>query len=294
VPAPVAKTAAYDFRQASSLSSDQTRELGEYLGNLCRALSRTVPETTGLVAQFGVEALSAATYDEYLNGLPENPILALCEFVSNSPPLVWQMDAGVAFAVMDAMLGGKGSTPFVRDGELTALERALVTAIAGLFLTTWTHVWPALRSLAPRVTEVRQTAGRLGTESLQQSLVEAVIACEVGETTGVMRMGVPAVGLRQLLRQSAPSHASRLRKEMVTDQDLSRFSRTTVPVSVQLAHGVMTLEEVKGLKLGDIVLLDGAPREQVDIAIGGVKVLRGISGLANGRLAVRITGLRDG
>ena len=289
-----ARTAAYDFRQASSLSSEQTRELGEYLGNLCRALCRTVPETTGLVAQFGVEELRAATYDEYLDGLPENPILALCEFVANSPPLVWQIDTPVAFGVMDAMLGGKGSTPFVRGGELTALERALVTAITGLFLTTWTHVWPSLRGVAPQVTEVRQTAGRLGTESLGQSLMRAVIACEVGDCTGLMRMGIPAVGLRQLLRQATPARHPRLGKELVTGDDLARFSRTTVPVSVQLAQGVMTLAEVRELKLGDIVVLDRAPKDQVDIAVGGVKVFKGISGLANGRLAVRITGRREG
>lgn len=279
----------YDFRQASSLAADQTRELAEYCANLCRALSRMVPESTGLVAHFVLDELLAAGYDEFLDGLPENPIMALCEFVPNSPPLVWQIDASVAFTIMDAMLGGKGSSPFVREGELTTLERTLVDTIAGEFLTTWTHVWPALRAMAPEVTEVRQTTGRLGTESLEQSLMKASIGCTIGETTGTMRVGIPAVGLRELLKHTSGSGSARAHNAALAHESLARLRPVPVSVEVQLARSVMTVGQVRELKVGDLVLLDRGPGDQVEIAVCGIPKFRGISGLVNGRLAVRVT-----
>jgi flagellar motor switch protein FliM len=283
------KAAPYDFRQARGLSGEQTRELGEHCANLCRALNRSVPEVTGLMANFEVDRLYAASYDEYFDSLPENPIIALSEFGPDSPPLVWQLDPCLVFWMMDAMLGGKGNSPLVREGELTGLERALTTTIAGDFLTTWTHVWPALKTIAPRITEVRQTIGRLGTESLQHSLVDAKIASTIGEGQGLMRLGIPAAALRQLLKPPGSRGRASASDKPPTHKDASQYANTELPVSVQLAHAAMTLGEVKSLQEGDVVMLDRGPRDQVDVAIAGVKKFRGISGLVNGRLAVRIT-----
>ena len=289
----LAKPIAYDFRQASSLASDQVRELSDHLTNLCRALSRTVPESTGLPAQFSLTALEPATYDEYLDGLPESPILALCDLGPTSPPLAWQMDASVAFALMDAMLGGRAAHPEVREGELTTLERSLATAIIGGFLATFTRVWPSLRTVEPHVSEVRQNSGRLGAESLQQALMRTCIDCVVGENSGIMRIGIPALGMRPLLRQVHARGTPRVATAAITPQSLTQMGGTRLQVAVHIGHSLLSLEEVRTLRPGDVVLLDRGAQDPVDVAVGGVKTFRGISGLSNGRLAVRITTTAD-
>lgn len=281
----------YDFRQAQFLSADQLRELQEHCGNLCRALQRYVPEYTGLPAQFSLEKLSPMTYDAYLDGLPESPVLAICQFSRDEAPMVWQIDTTPIYAYMDAILGGDGNASIQNpERDLTMLERALVSQIVTEFIDTWTDVWPGLGTVDPAVIEVRQTTGRFGSTSLQEAIIVATLSFAISGVGGHMRIGMPSVALRALLKQSNGSR----RRADATDPDIhaaaAHLGGAPVRVSVQLAGTTMTLRELQALNVGDVVILDRGPADQLDILVSGKPKFRAISGLVNKHVAVRVTG----
>ncbi len=280
----------YDFRQAHSLSADQLRELQEHCVNLCRALQRFVPESTGLAVRFALDRLVATTFDAYLDDLPDSPILAVCEVYTNGSPVVWQIDTGPALAYMDAMLGGDGLTAAPEERELTLLERSLVSQIVEEFMLTWADSWTALGGSPMRVTEVRQTTGRFGTASLQEAAVVAVLTCRIAEIEGLIRIALPSALLRALLKQAGSTAQT---GDVHTQRHwaaASEIGGCPVVIAAQLARTQMTLRELALLKPGDVLTLDRGPRDELELAIAGVTKFHGISGLVNGRLAVRVTG----
>jgi flagellar motor switch protein FliM len=292
--APLSQAAAralptFDFRQAHSLSADQLRELTEHCGNLCRALQRYVPESTGLMARFTLDSLTAMTFDEYLDALPDSPILAICEFIPNSSPIIWHFDAEPIFCYMDAMLGGDGTGMPTEDRELTLLERALTGQVAEEFITTWSDVWPSLAQSVPLVLEVRQTTGRFGTTALREPVVVAVIHFSAGATTGAMRIALPSVVLRALLKQATGATQGGAGVAEAQWRRGSELASCEVDVSCQVGRTTMTLREVSRLAVGDLVILNRGPKDQMEVQVAGVPKLVGISGLVNGHLAVRIT-----
>lgn len=278
----------YDFRQAHSLSADQSRELHDHCVNLCRALQRAVPETTGVAVRFTTERLLATTYDGYLDGLPDSPILAICEHEPDASPIVWQIDTGLALAYMDAMLGGDGASAATDERELTVLERTLVGQIVEEFISTWADAWPGLEGVGPQVVEVRQTTGRFATGSLQETVVGILMNCSVGEAAGQMRVALPTVLLRSLLKQPGsvsrscyiPGSPSATAREMI---------RCPVVVAACLARARMSAADLHRLQPGDLIPLDRGPRDELDVVVAGLPKFKGISGLVNERLAVRIT-----
>jgi flagellar motor switch protein FliM len=280
---------SFDFRQAHSLSADQLRELTEHCGNLCRALQRYVPESTGLAARFTLDSLTAMTFDEYLDALPDSPILAICEFIPNSSPIIWQIDAEPAYCYMDAMLGGDGTGGPGQDRELTLLERALTSQVAEEFITTWSDVWPALAQSVPLVLEVRQTTGRFGTTALREPVVVAVIHFSAGSAAGAMRVALPSVVLRALLKQAAGNTHGTVSADTLRLPRDSELTTCQVEVTCQVGRTSMTLREVSGLQVGDLVILNRSPRDQMEVQIAGVPKWVGTSGLKDRHLAVRIT-----
>lgn len=280
---------SYDFRQAHNLSADQLRELGEHCVSLCRALQRYVPESTGLAARFILERSFSSTYDAYLDGLPESPVIAVCELGSALSPLIWQVDMAPLYVQMDAMLGGGGSAPVTTERELTVLERALVGQIVEEYLATWCDAWPALETVGPRVVEVRQTVGRFGSTSLQEPIMAVQVAYSIGEAQGVMRIALPTVVLRGLLKQTSSCPTMAAPVDVVDIAGVSEIGVCRVVATVNLARTRMTVRDLLALRVGDVVPLDRGPRDQLDIAIAGRSKFRGISGLVNGRLAVRVT-----
>ncbi len=283
--------ADYDFRQAQFLSADQLRELQEHCANLCRALQRYVPESTGLAAGFSLEKLLPITYDGYLDGLPESPVMAICQLGRDEAPMVWQIDAAPIYAYMDAILGGDGNVAIQNpDRDLTMLERALVSQIVMEFLDTWTDVWQGLAGVDPTVIEVRQTTGRFGSTSLQEAIIVASISFTIAGVGGHMRIAMPSVALRALLKQSNVKRAQADPDDPATRAAAAELRGAPVKVSVQLAGTQMTLRELQALQVGDVLVLDRGPREQLDILVSGIPKFRAISGLVNKHVAVRVTG----
>lgn len=280
---------AYDFRQAHSLSADQLRELAEHCGSLCRALQRYVPESTGLAARFTLESLTAMTFDECLDALPESPILAICEFIPNAAPVIWQFDSAPMFSYMDAMLGGDGTGMPSQDRELTLLERALAAQVAEEFITTWSDAWPALAQSVPLVLEVRQTTGRFGATALNEAVVVALVGFTAGGNAGQMRIALPSVVLRSLLKQTTGSARTVTSTGAANWSRDSEFGRCQVEVTCQVGRTTMPLREIQRLAVGDLVLLDRGPRDHMEVLIAGVPKFAGISGLVNDHLAVRLT-----
>lgn len=279
----------YDFRQAHTLSAEQLRELQDHCGNLCRSLQRFVPESMGLAAGFAIERTTATTYDEYLDELPESPIMAVCELVPNGSPVVWQIDVGPALAYMDAMLGGDGVGAPTEERELTFLERSLASEIVEEFMFTWADAWPALQVMGPRVLEVRQTTGRFGTVSLQEPAMAIVLSCSIAEVEGHMRIAMPTMLLRSLLKQPGAAPPATFDGDVVSRAATSEIGKCSVVVSARLAQTKITLRELRELRVGNVVGLNRGPRDQPDVTIAGLPKFRGISGLVNGRLAVRVT-----
>lgn len=279
----------YDFRQAHSLSADQLRELQDHCQNLCRALHRHIPETTGLPARVSVDSLRPMTYNEYLDSLPEMPIMAVCPFAAHSAPLIWQVDASPIFACMDAMLGGDGSSNPPPERELTILERALVMQVVEDFVFTWTDTWPALATLAPHVLEIRQTTGRFGSGSLQEAVVAVNLECQVASVQGLMRVAVPSAVLRALLKQSGFNSAKTCPADLRRRAGASQVSRCTVQVTAVLGRAKTSLSTLTTLKPGDLIPLNCGPQDELELSVAGLPKFRGISGLSQGRLAVRVT-----
>jgi flagellar motor switch protein FliM len=282
------RATAYDFRQAHSLSADQLRELQEHCSNLCRALQRFVPESTGLPARFTIERLQLQTYDELFDALPELPIIALCEFVPGALPVLWQLDAAPAFVCMDAMLGGDGEGVGVPQRELTLLERALVAEIVEEFIATWKDTWPALDTTGARVLEVRQTTGRFAAAALAEAMVAVTVSVTIAEEVGVMRIALPSVAIKSLIKQAGGQALGQELSEAERLGSLQRLAPCEVRVAVRLGRARMTLRDFENLRPGDVIPLDRGPRDMLDVLVAGRPKYQGVSGLANGHLGVRL------
>jgi len=62
-----------------------------------------------------------------------------------------------------------------------------------------------------------------------------------------------------------------------------------VPVTARLGTVILTIEDVMGLAVDDVVVLDQSPQEPIDVTIRGRSAFRGLPVQHQGRMAVLIT-----
>jgi flagellar motor switch protein FliM len=106
-----AEVALYDFREAAKLSPDQTHELTDRCTVLSKVLSRTMSAYLNTTLQVAFEGLDHPSFDQYLRGLPPNPLLVVFQLDPTTAPAVWQIDLPVALSMLTSMLGGGEQAP---------------------------------------------------------------------------------------------------------------------------------------------------------------------------------------
>ncbi len=282
-----AAATAYDFRQAVKITTDQKYRVDEQVKRLCSVLSRTLGVYLNTEVNLILQSATQAIYMEYVANLPSPVIATTFEISPYTPPATWQIDAPVAYAIIDCMLGGSGRQGETSDREATALEAVVISQFCDEIFNTWNITWEGLKSTSLQVQEVVTSAGRLeNINAAQEQNYTGVIAASVAGVEGCMHISMPASALQSLLQRRKRQAIHKDIRPMVMES----VGRAAIPIKVTLGRRRVSLGEVARLQAGSVIDLDHYVDQPLTVSIAGRPKFLGQSGVHRGRLAVRLTG----
>ncbi len=287
-----AEVALYDFRDAAKLSPDQIHELEDRCTVLSKVLSRTLTAYLNTASSVDFEGLDHPTFDQYIRGLPPNPIMAIVQLDPHSPPAVWQFDAAVAVPLLSTMLGATRVEPGSPSHELTPIEVSLLTRLVDEILHTWTLTWPALEHISPRTTGVSSTVATLDISSSVTHVIHATFRFHVGDVSGPANLALPLASVMRILRTDSDSTSSAIvgSSEGISPTMTTHAARSVVRLSVEIARLRLPLRELSSLKPGQLLSLNHHISEPLTLCIAGTPKFHAESGEYLARMAARIVG----
>ena len=174
------------------------------------------------------------------------------------------LDSAAAFALAEALLGASGGEP----RALTAIERTLLRDIAGVIASLLRSAWPGV--------EFEMEAGLQPPPPDEPMLVfEAELA--VGETPGCLRLALPALLVR-LMGQDPPAQS----------RQVELLGRASVGLEARLSGPRIRVRDLLELQAGDVLALDRALGDPVDLLANGCPVFRGSTVAAGRRIGFQI------
>ncbi len=287
-----AEVALYDFRDATRLLPDQAHELRDRCTVLAKVLSRTLSAYLNVPLAVSFEGLDHPTFDQYLRGLPPNPIIAIFTLDPHSPAAVWQIDPAIALPLLDTMLGASEPSPTQPSHELTPIESALLTRLFDEMLHTWTLTWPALAQLNPTVDALATTLATLDISSQAQDIVHATFRLTLGEITAPANLALPQTSLQRLLRRSTNTQSDTADPSPLSlHGPVSHHAvRSVITLAAEIARIRLPLRYLSNLKPGDLIHLHTHPAQPLTITIAGTPKLQAEPGQYMAHLAARIIG----
>lgn len=284
-----AEVALYDFENAAQLSPDQFHALGDKCEVLSKVLTRTLTAYLNCNVSVDFEGLDRLTFDQYIRGLPSNPIFASIDLDSHSADAVWQIDNMVAVALVTAMLGSS-SPPSSPPQDLTPIEASLLNTLFTELLETWTLTWSDLTTLDPTVEDTANTVAALEIGSDAQQIVHAVLRFHLLDISGPSNLALPLPPLQRLLRGDDTAEDASSEPEEVSLE--SPPARHTVNSSVELAARIarlrLPLSKLADLEEGDVIPLNTHVSESLELAVSGESKFAVERGRSHGHVAVRI------
>lgn len=283
---------AYDFRRPERVSKEQLKGLQSLFEAFARESSIIFPSFLRTVVRIDLTSIDQLTYDEFILSVSRPTSLSVVNMAPLEGNAVVEMSPSMVFPIIDRVLGGKGMT-LSEARELTEIENRIIQRITMMMLDSLSRAWDQLIEF--NLSVIQQESDPLIVQIVAGSEMVILVGYEVhiGETVGTMNFCVPLLVLNPILDQiSQQAHFSRKLADDVAAMTRAAIrqsiSKARVPIEVFLGQARLTLAEVAGLQVGDVIQLDASPSDPAIVRVGGVDRLKATPGRRGEVSAVRL------
>ncbi|MDP2872523.1 MAG: flagellar motor switch protein FliM [Bacillota bacterium] len=282
---------SYDFRRPDKFSKDQLRTLHMLHENYARVVSTVLSGQLRTTVEVAVASVKQETYAEFSLRLHNPGAIAVVSLAPLSGNAVLEVEPGVAMYLVDRVLGGAG-TSAVQLRELTEIELTVARRLVWSLLEHLRDGWRNIVEVTPAVESVETNP--MFTQVVAPGEMCAVVSftIRVGLVAGTICLCLPYLLMEPVVSKLTAfvwfSGAPRARAAADGEMIKARLQEVSVEVVAELGGAVLTLEDLLGLSVGDVVVLDRATVDPILIRVGHSVKLSARPGTHRGRLALSI------
>ena len=247
----------HHFSSASTLSTARQESLENWHRNFLKAASSSLTDLLRLDFTLNLQSVAIQTYGEMVDerGTDNQCVL----FRMHPQPGIWLLDLPVALshALVDRMMGGTGALPDGELNDLTGLDQSILQEFSDKLLGDYAKSWRPHAELKP---EVMRQVRNLNYQLIHQPdalILRVAIEVAFNEAKATLWLVVPITSVEDLLIRSLASDENVQEEDSSTAKDTkSCVGSVPVPVSIRWQGFQMTLRDLEGLGLGDVLMLD--------------------------------------
>lgn len=246
---------------------------------------------TGLLrcyVDFDVTGVDEARWAGILRELHAPCVLFKVRASTTDQPVFVNVDPGLAFTMIDRLLGGSGES-VVDPRELTPIERTILSKpiqkIVSLIASSWNESSPVTFSIDelisnPELVEIK------GVDDVAVSVVNKV---KIGNLEGNISFIYPLALFTPILTNLERASASQTLPKPERDRTEALLKQARVPIYIRFSPSMVNIEHLIGVRGGDVILLDSRVNDEVEVYVGDQNLWMGRPGIVDGRIGVKLT-----
>ena len=282
----------YDFARPSKFSKEHLRTLEIIFEHYGRLLTTNLPVYLRKSVQVEVMNSEAVTYSEFSNALSNPVLLGIVNFAPLHGNIIIEMASNLGYAIVDRMLGGRGDaldkTREFSEIELLIIERILIVCV-NLLVEPWENVV----DIHPHLERIETNSQYAQIISPSEMIAIVTINVKIGNVEGLMNICLPYITLEDVIDKlntrywyaNIQSHDERDYAEAIE----SIINKAHVPIKAVLGKSSVSVMDFATLQPGDIIKLDRAVEDELDIYVGDIRKFTALPGSSGDKYAVRVT-----
>jgi flagellar motor switch protein FliM len=286
------KVKDYNFKLPNKFAKDHTRTLQIMHENFARLLQTYLSGFLRALVQIEVISVDQLTFNEFSNSMPNPSVLGIVDFAPLSGSIILQMPPNTAFAMMERVLGGSGNA-YERTRGFTEIELTLLDKILGQMISYMRDPWKNVIDLKPKLKKIETNPQFTQIMSPNETVALITLNTKVGSIDGMIHICIPHLVIEPIIpKLSTKFWFSGITKE-ISSSELKVIERkietTLLPIRVELGVAEISVGDLIGLQIGDVISLNTSVGEDLKIAIGNNHKFNGKPGVKKNRVAVKIT-----
>ncbi|GIP52244.1 MULTISPECIES: flagellar motor switch protein FliM [Paenibacillus] len=285
------KIRAYDFKRAVRFSKDHIRSLTRIHENFARFLTTYFSAQLRTFVQINVVQVEQLPYDEFIRSIPKMTILNIFEAEPLEGRMVLEVHPNVAFAMLDRLLGGIGTSPS-KIGSLTEIETIIMERIFSRAFESLQEAWKTVIDINPRMEALETNPQFMQIVSPNETIALISLSTKIGDTSGMINLCIPHVVIEPIMPKLSVHHWFVSQKKSRVPEEVDalrhRVHKAKLPIVAELGESQITVQEFLELSVGDVISLNKPVQEGLSIRVGDRLKYIGSPGTLKDRVAVQI------
>lgn len=286
------KVRAYDFKRAVRFSKDHIRSLTRIHENFARFLTTYFSAQLRTFVQINVVQVEQLPYDEFIRSIPKMTILNIFEAEPLEGRMVLEVHPNVAFAMLDRLLGGSGTSP-TKINALTEIETIVMERIFSRAFESLQEAWRTVIDLSPRLEALETNPQFMQIVSPNETIALISLSTKIGDTTGMINLCIPHVVIEPIMPRLSVHHWFVSQKKTRAPEEVAalqaRLHKAKLPIIAELGTSQISVHEFLSLNAGDVITLNKPVEEPLHIRIGEKLKFFATPGTTRGKIAVQIS-----
>ena len=282
----------YDFARPSKFSKELLRTLEIIFEHYGRLLTTNLPVYLRISVQVVVMNSEAVTYSEFSNALSNPVLLGIVNFAPLHGNIIIEMASNLGYAIVDRMLGGRGDT-LDKTREFSEIELLIIERILIVCVNLLVEPWENVVDIHPHLERIETNSQYAQIISPSEMIAIVTINVKLGNVEGLMNICLPYITLEDVIDKlntrywyaNIQSHDERDYAEAIE----SIINKAHVPIKAVLGKSSVSVMDFATLQPGDIIKLDRAVEDELDIYVGDIRKFTALPGSSGDKYAVRVT-----
>ncbi|MFO0895159.1 MAG: flagellar motor switch protein FliM [Phycisphaerales bacterium] len=282
----------YDFKRPERIGKDQMRALYTLHEAFARSFGAGLSGLLRTIVEIGVSSCEQISYAEFIARLPNPTSLNLLPCRPLEGHFLLEVSPEVIYPVIDRLLGGTNRDVVIPQRPMTPIETRLVQKLLERALLALGEAWAGVQRLDLSLGEMENNPQLVQVVPPNEVVVAIIFDVRLGTRCGPMRLCLPYNSIEPLMdRLNSQSWLAAGRARRGNDAE-TRLARTvggaTVALDAVLAHTTMTLSELRGLEVGDLVVTTRRASEPAILRVEGKAKFVARLGQHRGRRALQL------
>ena len=269
----------YDFKRPDKFSKDQIRTLHMMVEAFARSWATFLSGKLRSLVYIDIVSIDQLPYSEYIKSAFTPTIISVFSMEPLEGSAIIDLSPQISFTIIERLVGGgSGGDSAVR--ELTEIEEALIENVVSDALRVLKNSMGDLIHANPRLEMIEYNPQFTQIVPPSEMILFVSLEMRIEDSRGMIGMCFPHMLLEPVLQDLSTERFFRRSKEEHEDspestrQILSNLTSTNLKLRIELGKARLTVNDVIGLEVGDVIRLDTRTEEPMKVYVGSDKNFR--------------------
>lgn len=283
----------YDLTSQDRIIRGRLPQLDVIYEKFMRSFRVSLSSALRKIATINHASTDFLKFGEFINTLPMPTCMSVLRFNALRGSALLVIESKLAYALVDNFFGG-ADRPYtkIEGKDFTPIELSIVRKVVDLGIEDLESAWASVEKIDCSFVRTEINPQFVGIVPPTDIVIASTFDVELENANGTITLVIPYATIepiKQKLSTGFQVESDQTDKTLWTSIIRSQLLETGMEVKIDLGKTEISLNDLMGLKPGDVIPLDQDATGEFDLEVEGVKKFKCYHGTHHGSVAVQVT-----